>query len=125
MDQAAGPLWVLVINAVQTRAGACMAGREKELFISCQSCYLIHLLTATTDNKKKSSNLPTGRDKFAVYESPFMPLPIPSWHDALKAVKRDKMPAFYQMRHLFLEAAIFASTTEARHAISFATWNVF
>jgi hypothetical protein len=54
-----------------------------------------------------------------------MPLPIPVWRDALKAVKRDEAPAFYHTRYLFPEAAIFASTNEARRAKFFATWNVF
>jgi hypothetical protein len=44
----------------------------------------------TKDNKQKSSNSATGRDKFDMYESPLMPLPIPVWRDALKAVKRDE-----------------------------------
>jgi hypothetical protein len=79
----------------------------------------------TTDNKQKSLNLPTGRDKFVVYESPLMPLPIPVWRDALKAVERDEAPASYQTRYLFPKAAIFASTNKARHAKFFATWSVF
>ena len=79
----------------------------------------------TTDNKPKSSNPPTGRDKFDVYESPLMPLPIPVWRDALKAVKRDEPPASYNTRYLFPEAAIFASTNDVRRAKFFATWNVF
>jgi hypothetical protein len=78
-----------------------------------------------TDNKQKSSNPATGRDKFDVYESPLMPLPIPVWRDALKAVQRDEPPASYNTRYLFPEAAIFASTNEARRAKFFATWNVF
>jgi hypothetical protein len=78
-----------------------------------------------TDNKPKSLNPPTGRDKFDVHESPLMPLPIPVWRDALKAVKRDEPPASYNTRYLFPEAAIFASTNEARRAKFFATWNVF
>ena len=77
------------------------------------------------DNKLKSLSLPTGRDKFDGYESPLMPLPIPVWHDALKVVKWDEPPASYNTRYLFPEAAIFASTNEARHAKFFATWNVF
>jgi hypothetical protein len=79
----------------------------------------------TTDNKQKSSNLPTGHNKFDMYKSPLMPLPIPVWHDALKAVKRDEAPASYHTWYLFPEAVIFASTNEARHAKFFATWNVF
>jgi hypothetical protein len=79
----------------------------------------------TAENKQKSSNPPTGRDKFDVYESPLMPLPIPVWRDALKAVGRDEVPASYRTRYLFPEAAIFASTNEARRAKFFATWNVF
>ena len=39
------------------------------------------------DNKLKSLNPPTGHDKFDVYESPLVPLPIHVWRDALKAVK--------------------------------------
>jgi hypothetical protein len=54
-----------------------------------------------------------------------MPLPIPAWRDALKAVKRDEPPASYHTRYLFPEAAIFASTNEARRAKFFATWKVF
>jgi hypothetical protein len=54
-----------------------------------------------------------------------MPLPIPVWRDALKAVKRDEPPASYNTRYLFPEAAIFASTNDARRAKFFATWSVF
>jgi hypothetical protein len=79
----------------------------------------------TTDNKQKLSNPPTGRNKFDMYESPLMPLPIPVWCDALKAVKRDEAPASYHTWYLFPEAAIFASTNEACRAKFFATWNVF
>jgi hypothetical protein len=79
----------------------------------------------TTDNKQKSSNLPTGHDKFVAYESPLMPLPIPVWRDALKAVERDEALASYQTQYLFPEAAIFASTNEARRAKFFTTWSVF
>jgi hypothetical protein len=49
-----------------------------------------------TDNK--SLNPPTGCDKFDVYESPLMPLPIPVWRDALKAGRREEAPASYHMR---------------------------
>jgi hypothetical protein len=54
-----------------------------------------------------------------------MPLPIPAWRDALKAVNRDETPASYHTRYLFPEATLFASTNEARRAKFFATWNVF
>ena len=79
----------------------------------------------TAENKQKSSNPPTGRNKFDVYESPLMPLPIPVWCDTLKVVSRDKVPASYRTQYLFPEAVIFASTNEARRAKFFATGNVF
>ena len=99
---------------------------EKEQFISDMSLFShppSH--SPTTDNKQRSSNAPTGRDKFDVYESLLMPLSIPVWHDALKVVKRDKAPASYCTWYRFPEAAIFASTNEAHCAKFFATWNVF
>jgi len=79
----------------------------------------------TVDGRKKSPHQPAGRNKFAPYESPLMPLPIPTWRDVLKAAKRDEAPAAYHMHYLFPEAAIFASTNEACHTKFFATWRVF
>ena len=109
-----------------TRAAARTEVKEKELFVSDQGVFSgVSSHSSMTDNKQKSSNPPTGRNKFDMYESPLMPLPIPVWRDALKAVKRDEAPASYRTRYLFPEAAIFASTNEARRAKFFATWNVF
>jgi hypothetical protein len=125
-DQGPGPSWAIAINTVPTRVGAHMDIRDEELIVSGQSCFLLHCLTLLqTDNKPKSLNPPTGRNKFDVYESPLMPLPIPVWQDALKAVNRDEPPASHNTWYLFPEAAIFASTNEARRAKFFATWNVF
>ena len=111
---------------VPTRAVACTEVKEKELFVSDQGMFSgVSSHSSTTDNKQKSSNPPTSHNKFDVYESPLVPLPIPVWRDALKAVKRDEAPVSYCTQYLFPEAAIFASTNEAHHAKFFATWNVF
>jgi hypothetical protein len=116
---------MLAIIVVAARVGARTEVKEKELLVSDWTL-LSHMSShSPIDIKQKSSNLPAGRDKFDVYESPLMPLPISSWRDALKAVKRDETPASYNTRYLFPEAAIFASTNETRRAKFFATWNVF
>ena len=105
--------------------GARTEVKEKELLVSDWILPSHMSSHSSIDTKQKSSNPPAGRDKFDVYESPLMPLPIPSWRDALRAVKRDETPASYNTRYLFPEAAIFASTNETRRAKFFATWNVF
>jgi hypothetical protein len=118
-------LWALAINAMPTRVGAHTEEKEKELFVSDWTLLSHPSSHSPIDNKQKSSNPPTGRNKFDVYESPLMPLPIPAWRNALTAVNRDEMPASYNTRYLFPEAAIFASTNETRRAKFFATWNAF
>ena len=66
--------------------------------------------------------VPTGHNKFLHYDSPMMPLPIPTWCDALQTVDRDQQPLSYNTRYLFPEAALFTSTNESRRAKFFATW---
>lgn len=79
-------------------------------------------MTWPTDRKTKEQVAPTGRNKFLHYDSPLMPLSIPTWCDALQAVDRDQQPLSYHTRYLFPEAALFASTNESRRAKFFATW---
>lgn len=72
----------------------------------------------------------TGRNKFDPIDSPLMPLSIPSWQNALKAVNTDpslldssnrKNP--HDGKYIFPEPGIFAGVTnEVRRARYFATW---
>jgi hypothetical protein len=85
------------------------------------------------DNKgiNTGSSRSSGRNKFVLLQNDIMPLAIPAWRDALKAVDRDPARVHptngsspHDGKYLFPDASLFASANESRRAKFFATWKV-